>query len=320
MKAGSLVPWCCPECRIPLKAEKTGAVDSVLLLCPSCSAVFPVREGVPRFAGDFDSRTQRNFGQSWHFFHNIYENQSADFIDWLHPVQQDFFAGKLVLDAGAGTGMHALFASSFGAREVQAIDLSSAVEVAFHKTRSAGNVQVSQADIYRPPFAPESFDYIYSIGVLQHLPDHAAALKSLWSLLKKGGHLSVWVYGREGTLFVRLFIEPLRYFFRLLPPRLAYALAWPPAMLFFLATKSAALLGKVPFLRRIMPMADYLVYMAGFPFKYQHNSVYDQLIAPRSYFFRRAELEKMFAELGARETTISNRNGMSWRVLAAKPL
>lgn len=320
MKAVPLVPWCCPECRSPLSAEENESEGPDSLLCPGCRTSFPVQDGVPRFAGDFDSHTQRNFGQSWHFFHDIYRDQSVDFLDWLSPVKEEFFSGKLVLDAGAGTGLHALFASGFGAREVQAIDLSSAVDVAFHNTRERANVHVSQADIYRPPFPPESFDYIYSIGVLQHLPDHAAALKSLWSLLKQGGHLSVWVYGREGTLFVRLFIEPLRHFFKLLPPRLAYALAWPPALLFFLATKSTALLGKVQWLRRIIPLADYLIYMAGFPFKYQHNSVYDQLIAPRSYFFRREELEKLFAGLGADQITISSRNGMSWRVLAAKPL
>jgi len=36
--------------------------------------------------------------------------------------------------------------------------------------------QVVQADLHRPPFALESFDFIYSIGVLHHLPDPEAGI------------------------------------------------------------------------------------------------------------------------------------------------
>jgi len=49
---------------------------------------------------------------------------------------------------------------------VWAIDLGQAVVVAERNTETAGSVQVVQADLHRPPFAAESFDFIYSIGVL----------------------------------------------------------------------------------------------------------------------------------------------------------
>ena len=48
--------------------------------------------------------------------------------------------------------------------------------------------------LYSLPFAPESFDYIYSLGVLHHTPNCEQAFKRLPRLLKPGGTISLWVY------------------------------------------------------------------------------------------------------------------------------
>jgi SAM-dependent methyltransferase len=51
-----------------------------------------------------------------------------------------------------------------------------------------------QADVLALPFAPESFDCIYSVGVLHHTPDCEQAFKNLPQYLKPGGRLAVWLY------------------------------------------------------------------------------------------------------------------------------
>ena len=48
--------------------------------------------------------------------------------------------------------------------------------------------------MFKLPFAPESFDYIYSIGVLHHTPDCEQAFKGLPRLLKPGGRIAIWLY------------------------------------------------------------------------------------------------------------------------------
>jgi SAM-dependent methyltransferase len=72
------------------------------------------------------------------------------------------------------------------------MDLSEAV-VAAH-ANLGDRVRIIQADLFHAPFAPGTFDIVYSIGVLHHTPDTKAATKAIASLVKPGGILAIWVY------------------------------------------------------------------------------------------------------------------------------
>jgi SAM-dependent methyltransferase len=89
-------------------------------------------------------------------------------------------------------GRFAEVATRWGARVV-GVDLSAAAEVAA-KNLADRDFVAFQSDVFALPFAPESFDVIYSIGVLHHTPDCEAAVKTLDKYLKPGGLLVVWLY------------------------------------------------------------------------------------------------------------------------------
>jgi SAM-dependent methyltransferase len=314
----------CPQCqnrlRLTAAAFQQGEVLSGRLTCFSCSSEYRLEGGIPYFAPSFDETTKESFGYSWAKFSDIYENQKEDFLNWIYPVKPGFFKGKIVLDAGAGTGLHSCFSDEFGAREVWAMDLSSAVKVARENCRDHANVHIVQANLYAPPFPKKAFDYVFSIGVLQHLPEKEKAVRALSSLVKTGGSLSLWVYSDGVSPAVKSLVGALRFVTLRLNLRLVYWISYPWAGLFYLLSRTARVLSGLPLLRNLLPMKDYFLYMSRFPFKYQHNTVFDQLIAPRTYYFKKEELEDIFRELRYKRLHISSRNGMSWRVFAQEKL
>src|SRR5262249_2432001 len=139
--------------------------------------------------------TARSFGFEWSRFPEMRDEWERNFWDYMLPPPPESFSGKRILDPGGGNGRHTYYAAKNKA-EVWAIDICSAVEVAKYNTRSHNNVYVAQADIHHLPFEPESFDLIYSIGVLHHLPDPEAAFRNLLRYLKPGGWIQIYLYWR----------------------------------------------------------------------------------------------------------------------------
>lgn len=131
------------------------------------------------------------FGFEWNEFAD-YENQNFD--EWVAPLTPDFFRGKLGVDAGCGAGRHALRAHSYGA-EIVAMDLSPAVDAAYRKARAVPRMHVLQGDIFNPPLRRDTFEFVYSLGVLHHTPDPPRAFKSLVPLLRPGGTIAAMLYG-----------------------------------------------------------------------------------------------------------------------------
>jgi SAM-dependent methyltransferase len=93
-------------------------------------------------------------------------------------------------------GRYLRIAVSLGARVV-GMDLSGAVYAAKDLTADLPGIALVQGDLLRPPLGSETFDHIYSLGVLDHTPDPKRAFLELCRLLRPGGRIVIWVYPRE---------------------------------------------------------------------------------------------------------------------------
>jgi len=180
----------CLSCGVGLESAPDGGY-----VCPACKRAYPFVQGIARFV-DPDNYAQ-SFGFQWHRYsktqldHDEVRESDHHFRIKTGLTPEDL-KGKLVLDVGCGMGRFADVATRWGARVV-GIDLSAAAEMAA-KNLADREFVAFQADVFALPFAPESFDLIYSLGVLHHTPDCEKAVKVLDKYLKPGGTLAVWLY------------------------------------------------------------------------------------------------------------------------------
>ena len=192
---------------------------------------YPVRDGIPRFVSS--EKYTDTFGFQWNRHARIYCDgkdkhriySSSDQLERRLDLSLEKVRDKTVLDIGCGTGANGAVMAEWGAREVFCVDLSSAVEAAYANTRHLNNVHVIQADLFKLPFRHESFDILYSMGVLHHTPDTAKAFLSLVPFVKESGIISIWVYADCPDLRQRL-SDRVRAVTTRINPRLLYALCW----------------------------------------------------------------------------------------------
>ena len=292
------------------------------LECAGCRRVFQILRGIPRFADleKIDAEKQATadkFGWSWQEFSQEDEKYDEEFLGWIAPVRPGFFQDKVVLEGGCGKGRHTRRVAGWGARDIVAVDLSAAVEVAFASTRGVENAHIIQADIYHLPLR-RVFDYAFSVGVLHHLPDPRAGFRSLVSRVKPGGHVSAWVYGAENNQWIVRLVNPLReYVTSRMPSRWLFHLAKVPTALMYGASKlvygplNRSESGKA--IARHLFYNDYMEFVSGFDWREQHNIVFDHLVAPTAFYISGDEFEEWWRDIDATEVVIGWRNKNSWR-------
>lgn len=264
MKPELLNLLCCPACAGGLIVngahDAGGDIVSGELLCESCSRIYPIRSGVPRFVGSDNYAS--NFGLQWNHFRQTqldsYSGQpiSRDRLFRQTGWSSKDFAGKVVLDVGCGTGRFAEIAVQCGATVV-AIDYSSAVEACWTNLKAHPRLSVVQADIYALPLKKHSFDLVYCLGVLQHTPDVKKSFAALPPLVGNGGLVVVDSY----LWSLRSLCHP-RFALRALTKRMA-----PEKLFSFIQSAAPSLLalsrlvGKFPvvghLLKRFVPVANY---------------------------------------------------------------
>jgi SAM-dependent methyltransferase len=187
--------------------ENDNARDNYFLINEDEKYKYEVINSIPRFVPK--SNYADNFGMQWNYFRKTQLDSYSGY-----PISADRFwsatgwtpemiKDKWVLDVGCGSGRFAEIALIAGAKVV-ALDYSSATDACLHNLRDHPNLFVVQGDIYQLPFAPASFDFVYSLGVLQHTPDVKCAFFSLPNILKEDGYLCVDYYWKRFITMMNL--------------------------------------------------------------------------------------------------------------------
>jgi ubiquinone/menaquinone biosynthesis C-methylase UbiE len=133
------------------------------------------------------------------FFDQVERHRYHDYAPWM-PDTMGFnqFPGARLLEIGCGMGTDLLQFARGGAI-CTGMDLTpQSIEITRHRFSlygQQGTFLVSDGE--RLPFPRESFDVVYSNGVLHHTPDTEGAVREIHRVLRKDGTAKVMLYHRN---------------------------------------------------------------------------------------------------------------------------
>jgi SAM-dependent methyltransferase len=137
------------------------------------------------------------------FFDEVERHRYQEYAPWM-PEVMGFgeFAGARLLEVGCGMGTDLLQFARGGAL-CTGVDLTPrSVEVSsLHFGLYGMRADFVLADGERLPFADNSFDVVYSNGVLHHTPDTAGGVRELHRVLRPGGVAKVMLYHRNSLYY-----------------------------------------------------------------------------------------------------------------------
>lgn len=125
----------------------------------------------------------------------------------VNIVRFDAWRGQSVLDVGCGIGTDTARFARAGA-DVYGVDMTTAgVQLTRERLESEGLAgTVIRGDAEALPFADDSFDLVYSWGVIHHTPRPDAAAAEVLRVCKPGGRVLVMVYNRRSLFAVQAWI------------------------------------------------------------------------------------------------------------------
>jgi SAM-dependent methyltransferase len=272
---------------------------------------------------NIDMVTVDSFGDEWQAFHGFEEAEieklGDEYFDIITP--QMLNKSSLVLEVGCGSGRFLKYLSN-KAGTIVGVDPSHAVYAADNLLGPRENVVLVKASANDLPFADGCFDFVYSIGVLHHIPDTYKAMQACVDKVKKGGYFFTYLYydlDNRGLLFRSIFnlSTVLRRGVSKLPGKskrmvcdlLAVGLYMP----FIGLSRVLRSFGVKEGLRRKIPLHGY----ENKSFYIIRNDALDRFGTPLEQRFTKKQITEMMEGCGLSEIVFSN-NIPYWHVVGKK--
>ncbi len=265
---------------------------------------------------NLDLGVARGFGREWSTFrqdddHLSQQQRQAIFDDYFRIFPWHLLppGGGIGLDVGCGTGRWSVLVAPRVAH-LHLLDPSAeALDVAKQNLRSISNVSYHLHGVAAIPLPSRSLDFAFSLGVLHHVPDTAAAIAAIADKLKPNAPFLIYLYYAldnrpiwyrllwQATNAARFVVSrlphPLRLVFSQIVATLIY---WPLARL----ARLLAWLG-----RSSTPLP--LAYYADKSFYVMRTDAYDRFCTRLERRFGRGEIELMLVRAGFKEIIFSDR-------------
>jgi len=260
-------------------------------------------------------QTIKDFGEQWLHYtdsHGFYGSMEL-FSDIIYPfLKPGDIKNCKVAEIGSGTGRIVNMLIEAGAKHVVAVEPSDSFEVLCHNLHQPEKLTCFKITGDHLP-AYGDLDYIFSIGVLHHIPDPKPVVEAAFRALRPGGRFLVWLYGKEGNGLYLVLISPMRILTKHLPhfilSFLAEIMYWPLVLYIkFCHILPLPLKGyMLSVLEKMSPEKRKLI-------------IYDQLNPSYAKYYTRQEAEKLLIDGKFKNVQTHHRHGYSWTVIGTKPI
>jgi ubiquinone/menaquinone biosynthesis C-methylase UbiE len=129
---------------------------------------------------------------------------SEDLIPFDKIIQYSSLKNSKILEIGCGMGTHAeLLCKNVQDIDYTGIDITKrAVELTKKRFELKNiNGKVIQADAESMPFENETFDYVWSWGVIHHSKNTESIITEIWRVLKPGGKCNIMIYNKNSLRY-----------------------------------------------------------------------------------------------------------------------
>ena len=153
---------------------------------------------------DIKIRTGDVYGSLWNKYPGDIVEEAINIIKERfesNSMSTGIINGKIVLDAGCGSGRYTCALARLGAEKVIGLDYGdSGLELGakLGDVNNLKNVEFQKGSLLSMPFEDDTFDFVFANGVFHHTGDIEKGTKELYRVLKKGGVSWYFIYGDGG--------------------------------------------------------------------------------------------------------------------------
>ena len=235
---------------------------------------------------------------------------SVDLLkDIVTPFDLNDIKDKIIMEVGVGSGRISNNLLKFDPKILYGIEPSKAIEVA-RKNIKSNKIELINSKGENLNFS-NKMDYVFSLGVIHHIPNYEKVLEKIYTSLKPGGKFIIWVYGKEGNELYLLIFNNLRRITIYLPDFILRIVSH------FLNLFTYGYGFLCNFFN--LPLRKYFVELFNkCSFEKRSYIIFDQLNPSYSKYFTKNELNEVLQKSNFANIKIVNRHGYSHTAIAEK--
>jgi ubiquinone/menaquinone biosynthesis C-methylase UbiE len=149
---------------------------------------------------DVKKKTGSVYGPMWEKFSPKQNLEAVNLLKKRIPF--NFFKNKNVLDAGCGGGRYSNAIKTLGAKNVTGVDFGElGLRIAKKNYSKVKNLKFQKENILNLSFKKNSFDVVFSNGVIHHSTSLERGIKEIFRVCKKGGYIWLYLYSVGGVFW-----------------------------------------------------------------------------------------------------------------------